>query len=945
MNSSAKPRLQQKLLRITSSVFTLTAISILSVVAWLHHVSEKARLAAMEERVTAHIASKAKVLVDNHALALTALVTDNALGDVQALVQRTMEEDPGLVYGLFVDQDGKPWAYSSPTTRVGNAAPHVARASWHEVSLPAGSWTSAEPRQRRVTQFGVEVLEVAGPVTLGTEVLGVILYGFSTEPLSLALHEVRAESQGTRRALLGWLSLSVLSSSVIGLALIIRTARRITQPLRGLTRAANEIAEGKNGVRVDIASNDELELLAGAFNHMQQANETAMAQLKTAMEAALEASRLKSEFLANMSHEIRTPMNGVIGVIRLILRLPLEGKLRRYAETIDASAGALMTIINDVLDFSKMEAGKYEIQSAPFDPAVVLQEVAELLAGRAHDKGIELVYHRSADVPAIVTGDPDRYRQILNNLVGNAIKFTETGEVYVELTLDSQDESSFVLRTVVHDTGIGIDPKHQSSLFDAFSQVDGSMVRKYGGTGLGLAISRRLTEMMGGSISLVSAPRMGSKFCFTIRVGTSALETQAGPTLLPLGKHALIVEANQRWCRVIEEHMGAWGLSCEAFQAGKPALSRLKDSDTNLAAFDVAVVGAQLRDISIEEFVRQLRVIHPAAKLPLIVLTQLGAGAPLSEVEDEITAQIAKPLRFSELYDCLMGTFSGRKRDQRPTHNASPDVERHGLTILIVDDNKINQFVATEQVEQAGYNVDLANNGLEALQKVKARQYAAVLMDCQMPIMDGYTAVREIRLWEGESKHTPIIALTAHAMAGERDKVLAAGMDDYLSKPLRSHSLEKMLKRYVQIRSAVEAKAQPESAPSDAGGALMELDPNIPRSANLVMLFLTEIPEQLDCLEAAVRAGSADSVRQHAHKMKGGCWALGADAMAHTAEMLQQEAEQGGLEGAAARVTALWKHFELVALELGKEHPAIHGPASAVRASQPPDAPRRASTS
>src|SRR5690606_20406786 len=253
----------------------------------------------------------------------------------------------------------------------------------------------------------------------------------------------------------------------------------------------------------------------------------------------------------NMSHEIRTPMNGVIGMIRLILNMPLEGKLRRYAETVDASASALMTIINDILDFSKMEAGKYEIQTAPFDPGTVLQEVAELLSGRAHDKGLELVYRRDPQIPQIVSGDPDRYRQILNNLVGNAIKFTEQGEVFIEQTLQAAEADSFTIHTVVQDTGMGIEKGDMEKLFNAFSQVDGSLVRRHGGTGLGLAISKRLTEMMGGETGVSSEPGIGSRFWFTITVKRSEAPTRAPLSLLPAGRRALVVESSRRWCRII----------------------------------------------------------------------------------------------------------------------------------------------------------------------------------------------------------------------------------------------------------------------------------------------------------------------------------------------------------------------------------------------------------
>ncbi|HEX4462804.1 MAG TPA: response regulator, partial [Polyangia bacterium] len=727
-------------------------------------------------------------------------------------------------------------AYSSPSTkRLNKVEPQAVLEHWQELSLPPGCWKSKQPSQRTTTQFDQEVFEVARPVVDDGEVLGMIRYGFSTKPLREALARVRAESRATLTTMLVWMISSTVLSTLLGFYLVSRASSKIVEPLKGLTAAAESIAGGRKGVRVDVRTDDELQVLGQAFNHMQEANEDALQRLRDAMEAALEASRLKSEFLANMSHEIRTPMNGVIGMIRLILKMPLEGKLRRYAETVDASASALMTIINDVLDFSKMEAGKYTLQSVPFDPGVVLQEAAELLSNRALDKRLELVYRRAPNVPQVVTGDPDRYRQILNNLVGNAIKFSDHGEVFVDLTLDDEDDSSFVLRTVVQDTGIGISTEDQAKLFSAFSQVDGSMVRKHGGTGLGLAISKRLVEMMGGKIDVVSERGVGSKFFFTIRVSRSAAPTRPSLVALPVGRRALVVEASRRWSRIIEEHMIAWGLKCEVFQDGRPALERLHQGEK----FDVAVIGAQLLDVSIESFVRELRAQPAGKELPLIVLTQLGATATLSEVEKEVAAQVSKPLRLSELYDCIVGAFAGghlRSPGPRPRQRG---VRNRGKRILIVDDNDINQFVAVEQVEQAGFDADVASNGAQAVELAKVGKYAAILMDCQMPVMDGYAATRAIREWEGGGIHTPIIALTAHAMAGERDKVLAAGMDDYLSKPLRPHSLERMLERYVGEEPEVFSPAQGDE---EREGPVPELDMTIERSPKLVSLFIARVP-------------------------------------------------------------------------------------------------------
>ena len=922
--------LKRKLLKIVFGVLSLVALFILGLVSWLNMRTEQDRLVDIEGRVRASIQSKAHGLVDNHALALKGLVADNVFGDVKTLVEGAVADDKDVVYGLFVAADGTPWAYASPTTLKGGVVGKASLEHWTEFGLSRETANVERASDSSKYAFSQEVLEVARPVQADGEMLGTLRYGFSKAPLERALTQARAESREALRTVLMLIAASVVLCTLIGLLWVNRAATRIVQPLMSLKAATDRIAAGEKGVRVVVDTDDEVEALAVAFNGMQQANEDAMQKLSDAMEAALEASRLKSEFLANMSHEIRTPMNGVIGMIRLILGMPLEGKMRRYAETVDASASALMTIINDILDFSKMEAGKYEIQTAPFDPGTVLQEVAELLSGRAHDKALELVYRRDPEVPQIVSGDPDRYRQILNNLVGNAIKFTEQGEIFVEQTLVGSDDESFTIHTMVQDTGMGIDKADMEKLFNAFSQVDGSMMRRHGGTGLGLAISKRLTEMMGGEIGVSSEPGIGSRFWFTMRVRRSGAPTRAALSLLPQGRRALVVESSRRWCRIIEEHLVAWGLTCDVYPSGRPALEAL--SQPGAKPYDVAVVGAHLRDVGIEVFIKELRQKEAGAQLPLILLTQLGTSATLTEVESEVAAQLAKPLRLSELYDCIVGAFAGKSNFRSQPRIPTRKLKAQGKRILIVDDNEINQFVATEQVELAGFDVDVAGNGQKAVELVMAKQYAAVLMDCQMPVMDGYTAARTIREWErGSGRHVPIIALTAHAMAGERDKVLAAGMDDYLSKPLRAHALERMLERYIGD-DAGTAPAAETSAVTVVQPNAVELDPDIKRSEKLSRLFIERVPEGLDELDQAI-ASEPERIRERAHKLKGSCLAVGAEAMAEEAEDLQHEAELGQTGKAHERAARLREQFgrvrDLLVRELASKASASQRPPAA----------------
>jgi signal transduction histidine kinase/CheY-like chemotaxis protein len=910
MKPGPRNSLNRKLLRLVLGVQLLVAIATLGSAVGVNLRQERRRLSEIEAQVRDGIRSKANVMVDNHALAMHSLALDLAFTDMQKLVEHAVAADRDVIYGVFVSAEGVPWAYSSPTVPTVGSEDLQKRSS--ELSLVPNSWKSNVPSHREVKRFGHRIVEVSRPVVDEGQVLGVIYYGFTTEPLDRALAQVRAESRNALTTTLSLIAIGVMLSTLVGFVWVSRASARIARPLGKLTDAADSIASGAKGVRVQVHTDDELEVLASAFNQMQQANENAMDQLSRAMEAALEASRLKGEFLANMSHEIRTPMNGIIGISKLILKLPLEPKLRRYAETIETSANSLMTIINDILDFSKMEAGKYTLQSLEFDPGILLQEVAELQSGRAWDKGVELVCRRAPDVPSFVIGDPDRYRQILNNLVGNAVKFTDQGEVFVDLSVDERRDGSIVLRTVVQDTGIGISEGAQAQLFDAFSQVDGSSVRRHGGTGLGLAISKQLAELMGGTIGLKSELGVGSSFWFTIEVRCSETRDRREVRKFPQGTRALVIEENRRWARIVREHMEAWGMSCDVVQDGRLALERLANK-SDAGPYDIAVVGAQLRDIGIESFVRALRGLPGAARLPIIALTQLGANATLSEVEAELSAQLAKPLRLSELYNCIQRIFSDDVRGSGPPRvQERPQTAKRGR-LLVVDDNETNQYVATEQALQAGFDVDVACNGEEAVAKVKAGHYAAVLMDCQMPIMDGYTATRLIREWEGSGRRTPIIALTAHAMVGERDKVLAAGMDDYLSKPLKPHTFEHMLERYV-------AKAPvPTAAAAGPDATAVELDPGMPRAARLSELFITHAPRTLAELDAALAKGDATAARASAHKLKGSCLVVGAGLAAESAFAVQRAADSADLDGALLHSRELRKLLDRVLVLLRGE--------------------------
>jgi CheY-like chemotaxis protein len=533
-------------------------------------------------------------------------------------------------------------------------------------------------------------------------------------------------------------------------------------------------------------------------------------------------------------------------------------------------------------------------------------------------------------VPVQLRGDPDRFRQVLHNLVGNAVKFTQRGEVFIELRTEPGDEGRRMLRVNVTDTGIGIADKHVSTIFDAFAQVDGSMVRQYGGTGLGLAISKRLVEAMGGSIGVWSRPSMGSQFWFTFPCDAVPVAPTAPVEQLPPDKWALVIESNHRWREVISDHMKVWGMNAEAYPNIQTGIARVSDS-LGARRFDVVVVGTPVGMMELRALLEAVEQAGGRARIPLIILNQPGTNLSVAELESRAVSQLAKPLRMSDLYDSLQDAFSGRRGRKHTANVSSRPRRKHARKILVVDDNSVNQFVAVEQLHEAGYEADVAQNGLEAVEMTRGHDYLLVLMDCQMPVMDGYTATREIRRREAETgKHVLIIALTAHALTGERDRVLEAGMDDYLSKPLRANALEKMIGKHVPV-AAVPAEAEvrvvkPLSvAPphNDTGdGAARKasvLDPKMHRSRSFVEVCLRELPRQRDAIVAALEAGNFEAVRQAAHKLKGGALAAAADQLTSLSERLQKAAERGELEACVELTCLIEEHYELVEEALQEE--------------------------
>ena len=724
------------------------------------------------------------------------------------------------------------------------------------------------------------------------------------------------------RTLLDDMAVVVLLLSLIGMSLYWYARWTFVTPLLTLASAADQFGATGKAPHITLRSGDEIEALASAFNRSVEERTRTEDTLRLARAAAEDANRAKSEFLANMSHEIRTPMNGVMGMLELALDTDLSPDQRDYVATARSSAEALVDIINDILDFSKIEAGRLELDPSRFRLGESLADSINTLGLRADQKGLEFMLEISPDVPDALVGDVGRLRQVIVNLVGNAIKFTDAGEVVLQIVVARRAEESVLLRFTVTDTGIGIDSEQQQRVFEAFHQGDSSTTRKYGGTGLGLSISSRLVSMMGGKIELSSVPGKGSVFSFTADFAVQPAESvpariDRSPVLS--GVSVLAVDDNATNRRILEGMLRSWDMKPIMASGASEALALLRDAHEASSPFALVITDSHMPGMDGFEFVEQIK---PMLQQDCPTILMLSSAAHSRDVQRAralgISVHLTKPVRRATLCAAIRSALAETGETGSGTRPARRDPPRKGgLKVLIAEDNAVNQKLAVSIVERAGHFPTVVANGLEALGALEHGKFDVALMDVQMPVMGGFEATRRLReMEEPAGRHTPVIAVTARAMKGDREACLAAGMDGYITKPINSAELLRTIEELATGSSEIEltgGNVGNGDEVFDEQQLLAVVQGDRTLAAELAQIFLEELQPRMLEMREAIRTKDANRLQSVAHALKGSSGSVSAPRVAAGAGSLEALARTGQMNGAEQLFEAM--AVEVIALE------------------------------